>query len=76
VEIERAMKYINKQICQFEEAAYYFEMVAMPRYETDKKVLESLRQQYLKLDSFKQKVDAGESVTQSDVHDCVPEQFR
>ena len=76
MELSKAVKFVNKQIEQLEQAAYIFETVVKPRAEIDKGILDGLKTQLLKLQSLQDKAKRGEEVTVAEIEDCVPSSFR
>lgn len=74
--IDDAISFVEEQIGEFERLVYRFESVAIPRYEKDKEILEKMRDQSLKMIALKDRADRGEEVTQKDLRDVIPEQFR
>lgn len=76
MELTKAEKFVAKQIRSFEESIYQMENIMIPRYEADKNILISLRDQHVKLTALIDKQKKGEEITQQDIFDCVPKQFR
>jgi hypothetical protein len=76
MDVKKASKFIADRIEELEKATFTFEEVLQPRYAADKKILERLRDQHLKLEALLRKVEAGEEVVQQDIYDCVPSSFR
>lgn len=76
MDIKRAKKFMTKQIEEMEKSIFTFENVLLPRFEQDRKVLLRLKEQYVKMSAFQEKVDRGETVTNEDVYESVPPQFR
>lgn len=76
MEIKKAKKFIEDRIEELEKTVYSFEQILQPRYDADKKILETLREQHLKMEALMRKIEAGEEVTQQDIYDCIPASFR
>jgi hypothetical protein len=76
MDVKKAMVYLVKQIEQLEQGTYYFETVVQPRYQTDKKVLEQMREHHSKLQIVADKVKRGEPITKEEYEAAVPAQFR
>lgn len=76
MDLNKAEKFINKQIEELEKARYMFETVVQPRYEADKQILESIKQQAMKLKALKEKEAKGEEISVEEIYDAVPIQFR
>ena len=76
VDMKQALKFIEKQIETFERNVFLFDNVVRPRYEADRKILDSLREQHLKLSALEEKMAKGEEVSTDDIYAAVPSQFR
>lgn len=74
--LKKAQQLMEKEIESLEQGTYIFETVAKKRYEADKEILRNLKDQYVKLVSLAEKVNAGQEVTQSEIHEAVPAAFR
>jgi hypothetical protein len=71
-----AEKMLRKQIEQLEQATYMFETVIQPRYAADKKILENLRDQHLKLQVLIEKGERGEKITTDEFAAAMPGSLR
>lgn len=76
MDINEASKFISKRITELEQTVYTFENVMLPRLEQDKKILEQLRGQKVKILMIKQRVDSGEEVSTDDIYQAIPEALR
>lgn len=76
MKIKEAKKFMSKQIKELEQATYMFENIVMKRYEADKAVLASLREQYFKLLAVEQKIEKGLNVPDDELNEGIPSQFR
>lgn len=76
MDIKKSLKYVDAQVEDLEKAIFVFENIVRPRYEVDKRILENLREQSLKLGTLMQKLETGEDVTKEEIYDSVPQQFR
>lgn len=70
------VKFYDKQIKELEKAVWVYDTIVRPRFEQDKKTLETVREQYLKLMVLLDKKKRGEQVSNADVVECVPDIFR
>jgi 5S rRNA maturation endonuclease (ribonuclease M5) len=70
------VKFYDKQIKELEKSVWVYETIVRPRFEQDKKTLETLREQYLKLMVLLDKKKRGESISNVEVNECIPELFR
>jgi hypothetical protein len=76
MDIEKSFKYICMQIEILEKQVFYFEIVALPRFQQDKKILFDLKNQAVKIDAIRQKYKNGEVISSEEIIDAVPMQFR
>ena len=76
MELKNAIEFIEKQIKQLEQAIYTFDTVMTPRAEQDKKILETMRTQQLKMLSIKERSEKGEEIPHEEIVDAVPAVFR
>lgn len=76
MKLDDALKHIEKHVKQLEQLVYDFETIAIPRYEQDKKLLETMRAQHLKMLALKQRADKGEEIPHEEIKEAVPEVFR
>jgi len=76
MDIKKALKFVGAEVEVLEKFVYVFESKMQPRYERDKEILQAMREQHLKLQALMEKEERGEELTQEDIHDAVPEQFR
>lgn len=72
----KATKFIERQIESLEHTTYMFENIIKPRYEADKRILDALREQHLKLSALQEKVASGQEVTTDEIYASVPGSFR
>jgi hypothetical protein len=76
MDVDAALKHISDNIKKLEAQIYNFELVAIPRYNTDKDILTQMRQDLMKLGAFKEKQERGEKVSIEEAHAAIPPQFR
>ena len=76
MDLKGAIKLCGKEIDDFEKAMFHYDSVVRPRAEADRKILDNLRAQYMKLESLQEKVVRGEEPTQQEIFDAVPESLR
>ena len=76
MELKEAIKLIDKKVKELEVGKYEFETVAIPRYEADKKILETMRSQKLKMQALQSRAEKGEELTQEDIYAAIPPVFR
>lgn len=75
VDFKGAIKHMEKNITALEKELYNFENVAMKRYEMDKKILSTMRQDVIKMESLLTKKEAGQDLTAEEL-DEIPQAFR
>lgn len=75
MKIKEAKKFVAKQITDLEQAAYMFENIVQPRYETDKKILATIKDQYFKIQAVEEKIAKGLDIPDEELM-AIPEQFR
>jgi hypothetical protein len=76
MEINKALKFVSSKIDELEESTYVFEHIMKPRFEEDKKVLNKLKGDYVRMASLQRKIKAKEEVTEEDVTNTLPLEFR
>lgn len=76
MELVESIKFIEKQIKQLEQVIYNFETVMQPRFDQDKKILETMRSQQLKMQALLERSNKGEEISQDELYDSVPAVFR
>ena len=69
-------KLMRKQIEQLEQGLYMFETVVKPRAEADRKILETMRDQHLKLQVLIEKGERGEKITTDEFAAAMPGSLR
>ena len=74
--LKEIMKYLEKQVAEVERSTYYVRSVLIPRYETDVKLLEKLRTDYMSVDDLFQREQVGETISVEEFNKVVPEEFR
>lgn len=75
VDFKGAIKHMEKNITALEKELYNFETVAMTRYEQDKKILNQMRADVVKMEALLTKKDAGQDLTAEDLAE-IPPSFR
>ena len=73
---QNALKFIEKQIEELEKTEFMYTNIITPRAQADLKILNSLREQHLKLSALQEKVASGQEVTAEEVYSSVPGSFR
>lgn len=76
MDISRAIKYVDGEIEKLEQASYMFDSLILPRAQKDKEILEQMREHRLKMMVLKEKLDKTEDVSQDEINQLVPKQFR
>ena len=76
MELQEGIKMLSKKVKELEVGAYEFETIALPRYEADKKILETMRAQLLKMQALESRVKKGDELTQEEVYASIPAVFR
>ena len=76
MELQEGIKMLSKKVKELEVGAYEFETIALPRYEADKKILETMRAQFLKMQALESRVKKGDELTQEEVYASIPAVFR
>lgn len=75
VNIQGAIEHVRKNIQSMEEVMYDFEMITVPRIERDKEILQSMREQLVKMRVLEKKVQEGEELSAADIEN-IPGVFR
>ena len=76
MELNEGIKMLSKKVKELEVGAYEFETIALPRYEADKKILETMRTQLLKMQAIEARVKKGDEITQEEIYAAIPAVFR
>lgn len=76
MDVKKVAKFLDKRIEDLEKANYIYETVVKPRAKRDKEILESMREQRLKLQTLIDKLSRGEEVSQEEFYSAVPSEFR
>lgn len=76
VDMKSAIKHLEKNIATLEKELYNFERVAMERYNTDKRILQQMRADVVKIDSLMEKKEKGIEITAEEIAAALPEAFR
>lgn len=74
--IEEVVQFLEGEISEMEKGIYMFESLHKPRYENDRKILENMREQHLKMVTLVEKENRGEKINQEMIRDAIPPQFR
>lgn len=74
--IKEVVEFLEGEISELEKGIYIFESLHKPRYEGDRKVLENIRAQHLKMVTLIEKENRGETINQEMIRDAIPPQFR
>ena len=75
VDFKGAIKHMEKNITALEKELYNFENVAMKRYEMDKQILNTMRQDVIKMESLLTKKEAGQDLSAEELAE-IPPAFR
>jgi len=75
-QLSESLKFMEKEMKGLAQASYLFENVVVPRANADKAILEQMQMQYKKLEAMLTKVSAGEELSNEEIVDAIPEQFR
>jgi uncharacterized coiled-coil DUF342 family protein len=75
VDFKGMIKHMEKNITALEKELYNFEIVAMSRYNTDKKILAQMRADVVKAESHFAKLQKGEDLTAEELAE-IPQSFR
>ena len=76
MELKKAISFIDGEIDKLEKACYMFDSIMVPRAQKDKEVLEQMRSHRLKMMVLSEKIAHKEEVTQDEINNLVPSQFR
>lgn len=76
MKIDQVKETIEKEIAALEESLYVFDKIVQPRAEFDKKLLSSLRADFIKVQTVSKKIEQGEKVSDEELMSVIPEQFR
>jgi vacuolar-type H+-ATPase subunit D/Vma8 len=76
LDVQKALRVVEENIEEIERAVYVFDNVLLPRAEADKKILQQLREQHMKLQAFVEARDRGEPLTNESVYNSIPGSFR
>lgn len=89
MKVEEAITFLNEKINELEQQLYIVDTVAIPRYESDKQILRRMRDQRIKMQAMKSKIDAlnmrrangeriskEEELTADEITAALPEVFR
>jgi len=76
MDLKTTIEMIQLRIEELETTIYGFESVIKPRAEADKKILEGMREDHLKVLAIKEKEERGEKVTQEEIYEAIPESLR
>jgi len=76
MDIKKANQFLEKKIEELETAIYQFDTIMKPRVETDKIILERLRDQYGKMQVLMEKVKRGEPIKVEEYEEAVPKELR
>lgn len=89
MKLDVAINFVGKKITELEQQLYVVESVVIPRYEQDRKILRTMRDQNIKMMALKEKIDllnkrraAGERIapeeelTADEMASALPESFK
>ena len=75
MKVKDAAAFVEKRINELEQALYAYEHITKPRAERDREILETLREQHMKMLSLLEKDERGEKVTTEDIQESVPKEL-
>ncbi len=76
MDLKKTIEMIQERVEELETTIYHFESIVKPRAEADKKILEKMRADHLKVMAIKEKEERGEELTQEEIYEAVPESLR
>ena len=75
-DLKKAIAFVERQIEELEKTEFMYTNIITPRAQADLKILNSLREQHLKMSALQEKVASGQEVTAEEVCSSVPGSFR
>jgi len=75
-DLKKAIAFVERQIEELEKTEFMYTNIITPRAQADLKILNSLREQHLKMSALQEKVASGQEVTAEEVYSSVPGSFR